>query len=134
MTISSYLIIINVLGFGPLHVVSDTILKWSSLRTDTQYPITFFIAFHSIGYQISLLCYSTISSFRKNLLDIIKPIVKCKHLLDCLKQMKFKDQEVLSNKGNLDLVSELIPKLRFHYISLHWVSDYLPLSLNQERF
>jgi len=22
------------------------------------------------------------------------------------------------------LVSELIPKLRFHYISLHWVSDY----------
>ena len=28
------------------------------------------------------------------------------------------------------LVSELIPKLRFHYISLHWVSDYLPLSLN----
>jgi len=33
------------------------------------------------------------------------------------------------------LVSELIPKLRFHYISLHWVSDYLPLSLvNQERF
>jgi len=33
-----------------------------------------------------------------------------------------------------DLVSELIPKLRFHYISLHWVSDYLPVSLNQERF
>ena len=32
------------------------------------------------------------------------------------------------------LVSELIPKLRFHYILLHWVSDYLPLSLNQERF
>ena len=28
------------------------------------------------------------------------------------------------------LVSELIPKLRFHYISLHWVSDHLPLSLN----
>jgi len=36
--------------------------------------------------------------------------------------------------ANAKLVSELIPKLRFHYISLHWVSDYLPLSLNQERF
>ena len=33
-----------------------------------------------------------------------------------------------------EVVSELIPKLRFHYISLHWVSDYLPVSLNQERF
>jgi len=37
-------------------------------------------------------------------------------------------------KTGKDLVSELIPKLRFHYISLHWVSDYLPVSLNQERF
>jgi len=34
----------------------------------------------------------------------------------------------------INVVSELIPKLRFHYISLHWVSDYLPLSLNHERF
>jgi len=34
----------------------------------------------------------------------------------------------------VSIVSELIPKLRFHYISLHWISDYLPLSLNQERF
>ena len=40
----------------------------------------------------------------------------------------------LSLTALLNLVSELIPKLRFHYISLHWVSDYLPVSLNQERF
>ena len=40
----------------------------------------------------------------------------------------------LMHDSTQDIVSELIPKLRFHYISLHWVSDYLPVSLNQERF
>ena len=62
-----------------------------------------FITFHSIGYQIILLCRSTrsVSSFRNDHSRILF-IVKSKHLLDCLKQMQFKDQDVLSNKVNLD--------------------------------
>ena len=71
----------------PMEEWSRGIKCYPSLRTDTQ--ITFSLHFTPLGIRLSafvaqpgaFLVLETIIS------DIIQPIVKSKHLLDCLKQM-----------------------------------------------
>ena len=71
----------------------------SSLRTDTH--ITFSLHSTPLGIRLSAFVAQPLAFLvfqKQSFSDIIQPIVKSKHLLDCLKQMQFKDQNVLLNK------------------------------------
>jgi len=72
-------LVMSYIAFHSISTAPNTckfILMERCLRTD-QYPNTFFIAFHSIGYQFLSTCQQLHSQFWKwSILDIIKPWLK----------------------------------------------------------